>query len=199
MKAKLVAVIGVVILMFAGAPVAKTSAELLIKTDFDADDNPGLTSQIADSVNEVAMEYPEVHGVLVTTEPVEGAYAFAGGHTVTFNDHLISSPVKYQQMIEDDVAHGFHPPLGHCSAVQYLAYHEVAHIIHRSRDYHAIDAALSQRFGTGAELHGIVAEYSFHRSGIINPPEALAEAFASIRCNGGNWAEWELHRMLTGR
>lgn len=188
------------VLLFSSLFATPASADLLIKTDFDDDDNPVLTGEITAAINEVAMEYPEVRGTLVTTVPLGFVYAAADGHTISFNDDYISSPVQYQQLVEDDVLHGFHPPLGHCSAVQYLAYHESAHVIHRSRDNgHVIEEAVTRWFGDGFLLRGFLAEYSFNANGSINPGEAMAEAFASIRCNGGNLAEWELRKILLGQ
>lgn len=191
--------IAVAFLVFPLILAAPTSADSLINTEFNGDDNPVLVGEIVNAVNEVAIEYPEVRGTTVTAKPLDFAYATAFEHTISFNDSYLSSPETFQQMVERDVRNGFHPPLGRCSAVQYLAYHETAHVIHRSRDDKAIEEAVTRWFGDGLLLRGFLAEYSFNMNGSINPAEAMAEAFASVRCNGGNLAEWELRKILLGK
>ena len=56
---------------------------------------------------------------------------------------------------------------------------------------------LLQRYGwNGAPLKVALSRYSFDSFGDINPPEALAEAFASVKCNGGNPGEQDLYHIL---
>lgn len=167
------------------------SAPMVIKTDWDSDDHPSLTSDITEAVNRVAMEHPEVRGVTVTTLPIMlGAYAYAGNRRIVFNDLYMSSAILVEYMVHNDVEQGFHPPLGECSPASFLAYHESAHIIDQARD-RAASRMVKERFTGTFGLSG----YSYV-DGVLNPGEALAEAFAAVQCNGGNPVEQEIAALL---
>lgn len=185
-------------LIFSAPPV---SADLLVHAAFHDGDNIALMNEIVNTVNSVAEEFPEVRGITVTTEVMpDWFYAFAmSGHPgkITINHHYASDPSVLTRLVNQDVQLHFHPALGHCSGAQLLAYHESAHIVDFGRGQVA-DALLVQRFGDGKQLQGILSGYSFNSAGSINAPEALAEAFAAVKCDGGNWAEQELYHMLVG-
>lgn len=158
-------------------------------------------SEIVNTVNAVAEEFSEVRGITVTTgEMPNWFYAFAKSGrpgSITINHHYASDPYDLTRLVNQDVEAHFHPALGHCSGPQLLAYHESAHIVDFGRGQIA-DELLKQRFGDGKQLQGILSGYSFEANGSINAPEALAEAFAAVKCDGGNWAEQELYHMLAG-
>jgi hypothetical protein len=154
---------------------------------------------IKNSVVQVA-ELPDY--IYAMTEAKVGATTFFG--RVTFNELFASDRQKLENSTKHDVELGFHPPLGHCSGVQFIAYHEAAHLVDDSEGTSAHNA-LVNLFGDGLRLHGVLSGYSFKRAddflapGTINASEALAEAFAAVHCNGGNWAEKELNHMLQTR
>lgn len=155
--------------------------------------------QIINAINDVAQQFPEVRGITVTTGDVSVAYAVTDGDdgTITINHRYVSDDHTMRDMIDRDVAIHWHPPLGHCTGPQSLAYHESAHVIDLRRG-NVADTALAQRFGDGAQLRNVLSDYSFKGDGTIFPAEALAEAFTAVRCNGGNWAEQALYHILVG-
>lgn len=164
---------------------------------FDSDDDPTVTLQIVKAINEVAREYPAVRGTVVTTETMPlGAYAYAVEGKIAVNDLYTSDPQTIQQMMEADVKEGFHPSLGRCTGPQFLAYHEAAHLIDRG-DGREARTELVEKFGSGYKMHGKLSGYSFSSRGFFAPGEALAEAYAAVRCNGGNSFEQEIYRLLT--
>ncbi|QRY51754.1 hypothetical protein [Mycolicibacterium septicum] len=192
MLKRLAAVIGVVGIFAVCSPLA-VSDPLVIKTAWDSDDHPALTNDITQTVNRVAQIHPEVRGTVVTTSFLPmGMYAGAGGRMIMFNDLYFSWPDVVNGMLHYDVDHGFHPPLGRCSPAEFIAYHESAHIIDQQRGK-TPRMALTARYGglTGLPLSG----YSFI-DGILNPGEALAEAFAAVQCNGGNPLERDIAALL---
>lgn len=185
------------VLIFVLAPPA--AGLPLINVYLDGDDDIGLMSEIATAINRVAAAYPEVRGIAVVTVPMpDGVYAYAKPRLIAVNDDLTSDPSLIPSMVADDVAANFHPTLGRCTAAEFLAYHESAHIIHNARGRAEITAAVFERFGDGSSLWLVLPMYSFGYIGFINPPEALAEAFAAVTCSGGNWAEQELYHILVG-
>lgn len=191
MLKKLAATLLVVGVLIVATP---TVAEpLVIKTAWDSDDHPALTNDITQAVNRVAMVHPEVRGTVVTSiRSGFGIYAYAGSRRIAFNDLYMSQPDIVNAMIRYDVEQGFHPPLGKCSPAGFLAIHESAHIIDQQRSK-APREALADRYGVtvGLPLSG----YSFV-DGVLNPGEALAEAFAAVQCNGGNPVEQDIAALL---
>ena len=164
-------------------------------------------------VDAVKQEFPSIKNATVQvgdlseniyaiTRATLGGKNFAG--KITFNNFFASDRVKVEASARNDVSLGFHPDLGHCTGVQFIAYHEAAHLVDAVEGTSAHNA-LSNLFGDGTKLRGILSGYSFYPKsnpwapGLINPPEALAEAFAAVHCSGGNWAEIELNHMLTTR
>lgn len=161
---------------------------------FDGDDDPVLMAEILNTVKAAVQDFPALSNTTVVTEPLASRiYALSGAGTIIINDAFTSDPNAIQRSIEYDVSIGFHPPLGHCSGAQYLAYHESAHLIDFST---GAQAKVQERFGDGAAIRDQLSGYSRAGNG-INASEALAEAFAAVKCNGGNSAEQELNRILT--
>lgn len=168
-----------------------------------------VMGEIVDAVNTVKIEFPAIKNAEVWVGDLpENIYAvtetsvddgfFTG--RITVNEYF-SDRQKMQSSIDNDVLLGFHPALGHCTAAQFIAYHESAHLVDASEGDTSHDV-LFHRFGNGLKLRGILSGYSFYRGeapwvgGMINMSEALAEAFAAVHCNGGNGAEKELNNML---
>lgn len=192
MLKKLAAVFALAMIGVAVTPAA--SAQLVINTLWDRDDDPVLVDDFTSAVNNVAKKFPEVRGITVTSQHLgPGVYAVAGGRRIALNDLYASSSLTVDLMFQYDVQEGFHPQPGRCSAGEFLAYHEAAHIIDQAKG-----TAPRMRLAVmgGASLHNL-SGYSFHRDGGLNPGEALAEAFASVLCNGGNASERALYDILT--
>ena len=126
-----------------------------------------------------------------------GAYAGASRGKIVFNDRYASDLATVEEMVERDISAGFHPQLGSCTSTEFLAYHEAAHIIDLAH-WGEAEARLRERFPDPRELWSVLSGYSFQPSGELFSPEALAEAFAAVLCNGGNWAEQELYHFLVG-
>lgn len=163
----------------------------LIKPAWDSDDSVALTNRITETVNRVAMAYPEVRGITVTSLPLPiGVYAVAGKRRIAVNDLYFSWSDIVNKMVQYDVQEGFHPPLGRCEPAEFLALHESAHIIDQARQSAIRFAALALY----SDLKGL-SGYSY-RDGQLNPGEAVAEAFAAVQCGGGNEAEQKLYALF---
>lgn len=205
MKTAWAVVLGVMLTMLVSAP--PLSAELYsvyVGLESDADDHPALMSEILVIGDQIAWEFPEARGVIIATEIMTMAYANvyalydATTHRVVFNDLYTSNPDRIRAMVEDDVADGYHPPLGWCTAAQYLTFHEFAHVIDYQRGLLA-RKVVEQRFIAELIPAGELSEYSYtwdEGGRRVHPGEALAEAFAAVRCNGGTPTEQELNRIL---
>lgn len=168
---------------------------VLISAAYEVGD-PVLMGEIARAVNEVALEFSDVIGVTVTTEPLmSGVYAFAANPRIVFNTTYATDPNLFNRLVHKDVALDFHPDLGDCSPAEFLAFHEVAHIIDQKQD-RIPRVRLMLLYGPGVELAGLLPGYAFV-NGFLNHGEALAEAFAAVKCNGGNEAEREFYDILT--
>lgn len=191
MRTILAAVVAAALLPL-GTAVAQ--AEPLTHTYADLDDSPALMNEVAAAVEEVAQQFPEIAGLVVTTERLQpDAYGGAIPGHIAINDHWASDPVTMQRNFDVDVAEGFHK--GGCTVGRYLAFHESAHQI----DYahlHEADYEVLATFGNGTQLHGQLSGYSFDELGILNPPEALADAFAAVWCGSAGPADYKLYGML---
>lgn len=173
--------------IFIAAPIA--AAPTLINSAYE---RSSIMEQVFNAVNDVAMEYPEVRGVKIVSKPImPGVYAFAGDGKITFNSLYTSKTSLFNSMVRDDVKMGFHPHLGHCTPAELLAIHESAHIIDQTRN-RAPKIALIRMFRV---VPRDLAGYSYNE-GALNPGEALAEAFASVKCNGGNATERKIAALI---
>lgn len=170
-----------------------------------------VMDEIVGVVDSVKDEFPAIRdSSVVAGDLAENVYAVTRATLgegpfhgqITVNQYFVSDPLLLQSSTENDVSLGFHPILGRCTGAQFIAYHEAAHLVDASEGT-AAHNALWNRFGDGHQLRGVLSGYSFYREaaewvgGLIDAPEALAEAFAAVHCSGGNWAERELYRMLT--
>ena len=181
-------------LLLASAPSAY--GLLLVKPGFDLDDDPVIAAEIIAVVNEVAIDHPAVRGVVISTEELPyGIYAYAVDDKIAFNDQYTSDPSEIRVMVDTDAKTGFHPPLGRCTGPQMLAYHEAAHVIDR-RGGRAARNQLAEKYGAGRHMRGKLSRYSFTLLGTLAPGEAIAEAFAAVKCNGGNKHEKEIYQLL---
>lgn len=170
---------------------------LLIATNISAEADPTLAREVVMAVDDVAQQYPEVRGVEVVTKPLEnGVYATAGNRQISFNLEYASNRRLFESTWAADVKADFHPDLGRCTPAVILAYHEAAHIIDQARD-RAPQKALVALAQSGALAADELSGYSFHQNGHFNPGEALAEAFSSVRCNGGNDSERRIAALLS--
>lgn len=189
------AVIGVTVAVIV-ACVCTAWGMLLVRPVIDGDDDKTVLWDMIWAVNDVAREHPALRGTVIATLPVdEGIYAYAVEGMIVFNDLYTSGDDTIQKMFDDDVRKEFHPGPGRCSGPQFLGYHESAHLIDHAGGRQA-RRALLDRFGLGYDMHDELSGYSFDYFGTFAPGEALAEAYASVRCNGGNAVERELNQML---
>jgi hypothetical protein len=194
---RLVSTVMTMVLIFALAPTIM--GVLLVRPHLDGSDDPGLMYQIVGAINRVAVVQPSLRGIPIITIPMgDGVYAFARPRLIAINSLLTYDPAVIPKMVDTDIKAGFHPPLGKCTGPEMLAYHETAHVIHTARGRERItnDAIMWFR-RAGAERESL-SGYSFNIFGGFNTPEALAEAFAAVLCNGGNKAERELYQILVG-
>jgi hypothetical protein len=174
------------------APVARADG---IHTDFHAGDDPAITSSIVNSLAYLTWTFPELRDVAVDTESLtDTSYAQAGDGKITFNTRYTGSASQLDAMIAQNAQIGFHPKLGRCSGAQLLTFHEAAHIIDAAKGG-VPSQALAALYGDGHDLRGQLSGYSF-KNGLLNPPEALAEGFASTLCNGGNAIERGIYRLV---
>lgn len=153
--------------------------------------------RIVNAVNDIARSYPILRGVLITDGHLEfGVYAatYVNNHHIVFSDELLSTPALLEMYVNSDIKAGYHPVLGHCTPEAMIAIHEAAHVIDFSESGkpHKI---LEGMYHTGTPKFPGLSGYSFEPTG-FNPVEALAEAFASVQCNGGTPIEKVLAGLL---
>lgn len=177
------------------APVAIDP--LVIKSEFDGKSDPTVAFEVIEAVNRVALKHPEVRDTVVTGEPMEkGVYAAAANKKITFNVEYTSDRRRLEASVALDIASRFHPPLGRCSPAELLAYHESAHIIDQAHDREP-QRRLNEMYTLGRIQWRDLSGYSFwYETSIFRPGEALAEAFASVQCNGGNATERQIAALL---
>lgn len=189
---------------FTLAPSPPAAADPTVMTVWDADDDPTLAAQATDAVLQVAQQFPEIAGNVAVgsgpTGPTSYAYArrIPGEPVIiVIKEQWMSDPLGLDQAVREEARTGFSPPLGQCTPIQYLALHEAAHVVSFAHGQ-AGDYTLARLYGDGEQLAGLISDYSFYEDGTLFPAEALAEAFASVVCNGGNPTEQELAQYITG-
>lgn len=122
-----------------------------------------------------------------------GVYGASQGTTIVFSTAYVENPGKLQADLAADVAEGFHPGRG-CTATQYLAAHESAHVLDYLTGYSArYELATAIKNG----LSGQVSGYSFTDDGDVNLGETLADAMAAVECDTPTPAESAIYGMLT--
>lgn len=192
-----VALIGTVIL--GNAPAIwneEAHADSTVNTVWDADDDPELAKDITITVQDVANHFPEISGITIGSGPLPvNVYGHTGPGMMIFSETYMSDPAALDRDVRSDVAQGYHPSLGICSPAEFMALHESAHAIDIAHYLHA-DYAVAAHYGSGVELHGVLSGYSFDALGGLNVSEAIAEAFASTVCNGGNDLEKQFTKLL---
>ena len=156
---------------------------------------PPQISEFVAAVQSVADEYDLPPITIVVEHLPYGAYAgsYSFGKMV-YSDILAGTPGLAEQWFASDLAEGYHSP--GCSVQTYIGYHESGHFI----DYkHHRDAELValQWAETTSESPTELSGYSFE-GGVFDPPEALAEAFAAVKCDpaGSTPAEYALYNIL---
>lgn len=189
-----IAALLLVVGMFVAAPAVAEPP--IVRPMFQAADDPTLVTEITETVRAITVEHPEIRGIRVGSAQLPfGVYAMTNRTGIGFNIQITTNKALLDWLMQQDENAHFHPPLGHCTPVELLASHETAHAIDFAHNKTA-DTELVALVGDGHTLHNQLSGYSFNDDGTINPPEALAEAFASVRCNGGNSAEQQLAQLL---
>lgn len=112
---------------------------------------------------------------------------------ITFNQEYTSNPQRFNELVTNDTISGFHPELGGCSPARLIALHEAAHVLD-AVGHRMAREIVAELPTTPTDLSG----YSYAIGTIINPPEALAEAFAAVKCEPNpSPGEWQLFNILT--
>jgi hypothetical protein len=140
------------------------------------------------------VKYPELRDVKIDSEPLNDIYAQAGGGVITFNSTFLADRAAFEKSMANDEASHFHPRTVSCTPMEFVTYHEAAHILDANRG-DAPSRALIDLTWTDAVDYDELARYSF-KDGHFNAPEALAEAFAAVHCNGGNTSERNIAALL---
>jgi hypothetical protein len=181
-------------LILAGTGWASTAnADSLVTTNL----GPQM-SEFVNAASEVAHQYhtiPFKVGVDNTLPPE--AYAGAQPGFIGINRQYVLNPALLSAYFANDVAHNYHSP--GCSAQSYLGYHEAAHQIYYTHGRRAADPTVYWVRNT-KWTKGTLSGYSFDENGNFVVAEALAEAFASVKCDpaGSTQAEYELFNILVG-
>jgi hypothetical protein len=147
------------------------------------------------AVNEVTNQF-HLSGITVSTGDIGfGVYAGSGHHgNIVVSRNVSTDPAKWEAYFRNDLAQDYHHG-GSCSGQRYTGFHEAAHQLDFA-DSELAEWEVTQKYGDGAGLP--LSGYSFHPSdGTIDPAEALAEAFAAVKCGAANSVEWDLYSLLT--
>lgn len=173
----------------ASAPAHATPVNNMLYPDDQA-------SEFVATIQRVAWEFGLPPITVNSADLAPLTYASASPGIITVNRDLSTDPAHWQAMFESDLKEGFHRS-GHCTAQEYVAYHEVAHQIDfRDGTVYKEAQQVWDRFGYGEQLRGQVSDYSYHPGGGLFAPEALAEAFTAVRCGVGTPVEHELVTIL---
>ena len=177
--------------VYAAILLAPPANAQTINMSFQPDDDRQVVSLVVHALQELSF-IPEMQDVTVGSKhlPLD-VYAEAGDGEIMLNS-VYTSHKALNNMMASDVAQGFHPPLGRCSAEEFLTFHESAHVID-GRKGHRPSSELSKKYGPGRGLP--LSGYSFS-GGELSPREALAESFASVLCSGGNSVERDIYGMV---
>lgn len=173
-------------------------------------------------------EYVDLRGVHISDDPTAGnAYAWTVPHKdpsgdwyseIHFNADYATDPKKLAASSKNDVATGFHVPNSHLRPAYSTVVHEFGHALDfntKAKARREIGPALLKywepRYGDPNEpLHvtfqrlrkweNQLSGYSFKKpdKAVIDPAEALAEAFADVEINGDKASEPAkvLHALL---
>lgn len=161
---------------------------------FGPDADPTLVAEITGSIEKLAIQFPELRDVRVDSKPLDEAYAEAGGGVITFDIEYLVDRAKFEKSMDYAESVRFHPRTVTCTQMEFITFHEAAHIIDQERG-HAVSNALNELTWTGAVDYKELTRYSF-KDGRLNTGEALANAFAAVRCNGGNQSERNINALF---
>ena len=166
--------------------------------DIDADDDIDTMAEIIATAQFMVNEYPHIltQGVIFETAVLDRplAYASASGNKIKLAEHYASDPEGLARNVSADVDSGYHPPLGWCTPAQFLVIHETVHVMDNMQG-HQPRLTLHELVSPPSDLaYEVLVAYSFNPDGSLNAAEALAEAGASVICNGGN----EYEQVIAG-
>lgn len=155
------------------------------------DDDPVVVSRITSAMEFLVKKFPELEDVTVSSQRLRDTrYAEEHGDTIVFNRWFTSDHKTLENTFANDVATHFHPPLGDCTAEEFLTFHEAGHVL----DYHR-DWALSKETGRRFSRAKGLSVYSY--DGLrLNPLEAFAEGFAATLCHSAGPVEKEMYEMV---
>lgn len=171
--------------------------------DVTPDEQTWLTTEFIATVNEMMRLYPvpgPVDVVVAWRYELYGSYAGTAGNEIWLPPEYAVEPTRFIREVGIDVQNGFHP--SGCTAARMVAVHEYAHVIDNYSGRVA-RSRLIEEFGYGLDLHGLLPKYAFSNpSGLLgglNPPEALASAFAATVCGSGSPQAHRITEILLGR
>lgn len=154
------------------------------------------------AVQSVVNQYPTdpftiTAGTQMNGEPLQPwQYVGATPGLMVINDKYVADPDLVDTDFAHDVSLNYHSP--GCSAQTYLGIHEAAHQIDYTHGMRARQAAWDWAGTVPQETASQLSGYSFTELGGFSPAEALAEAFAAVKCdpNGSTPAEYALYNIL---
>jgi hypothetical protein len=157
--------------------------------DIDADDDIELMLEAVATMQMMVDRY--LPGQMVTFETVildhETAIAAAYGRDVELAERYASDPAVVRMAVVGDVAAGYHPPIGSCTPIEFVIIHEMAHVMDNAHG--RIASGRLNTIQPNDDDYAQLSGYSFNDDGTSNGPEMLANAVASVICNGGNPTE----------
>jgi hypothetical protein len=191
-----VAVLIALILALSAAPASATPGR--VDLVLDQNDASPFMSEVIAGLQTVVNEHPEVVNIVLTSEPLdyEGnvfAGTLKGTNVVIVNEVYANDGVYADQRIGESIASGFHPE--GCTPGRTLGLHEGAHVIDNAHGQRAWNI-VSAKYGAGHDLWDDLPGYSFDILGDLEPGEALATAYASVKCGSANAVEHDLYNIL---
>lgn len=148
------------------------------------------------AVQAVVNEYP-TDPFTISTEPLDPIhYVGAAPGRMVINSVYVNDGAQIEEDFNYDVSMGYHSP--GCSPQTYLGIHEAAHQIDYTHGMRARQVASRWAATIPDSRADELSGYSFNDFGFFNPSEALAEAFASVKCDpaGSTPAEHDLFNIL---
>lgn len=128
--------------------------------------------------------------------PMPSLYAGSQPGLMTVATKYAQNPDLLESDFEQDVLYNYHSP--GCDAQTYLGFHEAAHMIDYAHDRRARVTAWNWAGTVPQSTASQLSGYSFDSAGNFVPAEALAEAFAAVKCDplGSTPAEHTLFEIL---
>lgn len=193
MLASTVALFGI-LLTFAATAFAQPTVTVQLQPD-------DQMAEFVAAVEAIVAQYPT--NPFVITSDVGGQYGLTDENYVgakpgwmIINRTYSTNPAYLQKAFNYDLLSYFHSP--GCSAQTYLGIHEAAHQIDYTHGMRARQVALQWAATIPDERAIELSGYSFDELGNFAPAEALAEAFAAVKCDprGSTPAEYDLYNIL---